>query len=158
MTRRPLFESLTLALALSATAFACQQPTVDAPAPTAVRTGPQQELRIKLVGIGEPKGSVRVAIFEGADAFGAGRQYAGTFSAVTGSEMIVLFAVPQGTWGISSFHDVNDNGELDANMVGMPTEPFAFSNNATGDFGPPGFDQIAFSVGDEPVAMEIDLR
>ena len=46
---------------------------------------------------------------------------------------------------ITVMHDRNDNGELDANFVGMPTEPWAFSNNATGSFGPPGWEQVKFA-------------
>ena len=53
--------------------------------------------------------------------------------------------LPQGEYAVRVMHDRNDNGELDSNFVGMPTEPWAFSNNATGSFGPPGWEQVKFS-------------
>jgi uncharacterized protein (DUF2141 family) len=41
-------------------------------------------------------------------------------------------------------HDVNKNGELDKNALGIPKEGFGFSNDAAGTFGPPGFDKAKF--------------
>ena len=140
--------------------FACQAPS-EPPAPAAapaVPSGPLQDVRLEIVGIGEIRGDVRVALFDGAESFEKQEPFAGSFAAVTGSEARLVFSVPPGTWGISGFHDLNGNGELDANLLGIPTEPFAFSNGAMGSFGPPTFDQIAFPVSDEPVALEIDFR
>ena len=43
-------------------------------------------------------------------------------------------------------HDENGNGELDANFVGIPREPWAFSNNARGNFGPPTWEDTKFEL------------
>lgn len=40
--------------------------------------------------------------------------------------------------------DANANGRLDRNAFGMPTEPYGFSNDATGSFGPPSFEAARF--------------
>lgn len=66
-------------------------------------------------------------------------------------------ALPDGEYGIRVMHDENGNGDMDANMVGMPTEPWGFSNNATGSFGPPGWSDIRFSVAGG-TAVTIDLN
>jgi uncharacterized protein (DUF2141 family) len=158
---KSLISSLAPSLALAAAGFACQQSPAGVEAVAAAprpATGAPQELRVRLVGLEDRRGSVRVALFDGAEAFASDRQFAGTFTTVTASEIDLVFSVPRGTWGISGFHDVNGNGELDTNLVGMPTEPFAFSNDARGSFGPPSFDQIAFPVAAEPVALEMDFR
>ena len=55
-------------------------------------------------------------------------------------------SLPAGEYAVRVMHDRNDNGELDSNFVGMPKEPWAFSNNAKGSFGPPGWDQVKFSL------------
>ena len=66
--------------------------------------------------------------------------------------------VPTGDWGVSSFHDENDNRKLDSNFFRMPLEATGASNNAVGNYGPPTFDQIKFSVGEADVDLAIDLR
>lgn len=41
-------------------------------------------------------------------------------------------------------HDLNANGKLDRNLLGIPSEPYGFSNNPSTRFGPPGFDKASF--------------
>jgi uncharacterized protein (DUF2141 family) len=66
-------------------------------------------------------------------------------------------ALPDGAYGIRVMHDENGNGDMDANMVGMPTEAWGFSNNAMGNFGPPTWADIRFELGGE-TNMTIDLN
>jgi len=58
---------------------------------------------------------------------------------------VVLRGLPEGALALSLFQDTNANGRLDANAMGMPIEPFGFSNNAAGNFGPPRFEQAVFT-------------
>ncbi|MBL7981411.1 MAG: DUF2141 domain-containing protein [Flavobacteriales bacterium] len=60
---------------------------------------------------------------------------------------IVLNDVAPGTYAIKAFHDIDRNGKLDTNFMGIPKEPYGFSNDAMGTFGPPSFEQAAFKVG-----------
>jgi uncharacterized protein (DUF2141 family) len=53
--------------------------------------------------------------------------------------------VPRGVYGISAFHDKNNNGKLDTNFIGLPTEDYCASRNARGTFGPPSFDDAKFN-------------
>lgn len=62
-----------------------------------------------------------------------------------------------GDYAFSVMHDVNGNGKLDANALGMPTEPFAFSNGAMGQFGPPKFEAARFSLKGDTV-LRLSLR
>lgn len=55
-------------------------------------------------------------------------------------------SLPAGDYAVRIMQDRNDNRKLDSNFVGMPTEPWAFSNNATGSFGPPGWEEAKFSL------------
>ena len=71
---------------------------------------------------------------------------------------IVFADLAPGTYGVSAFHDRDEDEELDTNLVGLPTEPYGFSNDARGSFGPPEFEDMSFSVGDEPVTIEITLE
>ena len=53
---------------------------------------------------------------------------------------------------------MNGNQELDRNLIGIPTEPFGFSRNARGSFGPPSFEQMEFAAGNEVVSLEVELQ
>lgn len=56
---------------------------------------------------------------------------------------INLPALDKGRYALALFHDINQNGKLDRNFIGIPKEPYAFSNDARGSFGPPKFDKAA---------------
>ena len=64
--------------------------------------------------------------------------------------------LPAGNYAIRVMHDVNNNGELDSNFVGMPTEPWGMSNNAKGNFGPPKWSEVKFKL-DGTVTQTISL-
>ena len=56
--------------------------------------------------------------------------------------------LPPGRIAVSAFHDLNGNQHLDTNALGMPIEPYGFSNNARGLFGPPNFSDVAIQIGE----------
>lgn len=68
---------------------------------------------------------------------------------VAASSTSMRVSLPQlspGKFAIKVFHDENDNRQLDVNWMGIPKEPYGFSNDAMGTFGPPSFQQAAFEV------------
>jgi uncharacterized protein (DUF2141 family) len=69
------------------------------------------------------------------------RQVAGS-----GTTTVTLSDLPDGDYAVSLFVDVNGNGRLDTNALGAPTEPYGFSNDASGSYGPPTFDQARIVV------------
>ena len=62
-----------------------------------------------------------------------------------GSAVCVFNGVPSGVYGLSAFHDQNNNGKLDTNFIGLPTEDYCASRDARGSFGPPSFADAKFS-------------
>lgn len=67
-----------------------------------------------------------------------------------------LSGVAPGTYAIRAVHDVDADGDIDVNKLGIPTEPFGFSNDAMGKMGPPTFEQAKFTV--KPGANSISFR
>ena len=65
--------------------------------------------------------------------------------------MTFQFALPAGNYAARLMHDRNGNGELDTNFVGIPKEPWAFSNNASGVLGPAKWQQAKFELAGETV-------
>lgn len=66
--------------------------------------------------------------------------------------------VAPGTYALKVFHDVDGDGQLDTNMIGIPTEPYGFSNDAMGTFGPPSFEQAGFQVGKAGGKVRLRLK
>jgi uncharacterized protein (DUF2141 family) len=52
--------------------------------------------------------------------------------------------IPPGTYAMAVVHDENMNGKLETNWLGMPTEGYGFSNDATGVVGAPSFAAASF--------------
>lgn len=63
-----------------------------------------------------------------------------------------------GTYAVSCFHDLNDNGELDTNFFGIPVEPYGFSNNARPKFRAPRWEEACFQVKEGGVQISIRLE
>jgi uncharacterized protein (DUF2141 family) len=67
--------------------------------------------------------------------------------------------LPPGKYAVGAFHDANDNGKLDAEPSGQPTEVYGFSssNGTRITSGPPGFADAAFDLKDQIKMISIDL-
>ena len=74
-----------------------------------------------------------------------------------GTLRVVLRDLPPGRYAVSAFHDENDNGELDTNLVGIPSEGYGFANDPGAAFGPPDFEAAAVTVGDTSEAAVLTL-
>jgi uncharacterized protein (DUF2141 family) len=66
--------------------------------------------------------------------------------------------VEPGIYAISVIHDLNSNREFDANFIGIPIEPFGFSNNVRNRFGPVSFKAASFEIAQSPVEQRIEVR
>ncbi|PZO53463.1 MAG: hypothetical protein DCF16_06595 [Alphaproteobacteria bacterium] len=112
---------------------------------------------VQLTGL-QPQGSVMMQVFNSAEGYGSGDQLTARQIPITAASASVSFEnVPPGQYAIRLFHDVNGNGQLDTNPFGIPTEPFAFSNNARGRFGPASWEDAVFTVTAGPNVHQITI-
>ncbi|GAB2772180.1 hypothetical protein GCM10027175_07190 [Hymenobacter latericoloratus] len=65
--------------------------------------------------------------------------------------------LPAGEWAVAITQDTNNNDKLDKNFMGIPTEPFAFSNNVRPRLTPPDFNDCKFTVGGPGKVVNIVL-
>jgi uncharacterized protein (DUF2141 family) len=103
-------------------------------------------------------GQVKAALYGNADAFLKRPARTTQARADTAGTTLVFHDVAPGHYGFSVFHDVNDNGRMDTNLIGIPTEPVAFSNNARGRMGPPAFDTVELAVPAAGLDTTVSLR
>ncbi len=103
-------------------------------------------LQLQVSNIRSAKGQMMVAVYDSKATFLGDQVVKGIITPVTraGQMTIRIGDLPFGTYAISIFHDVNGNGKLDTNFLGIPKEPYGFSNNAKGHFGPPHYDKARF--------------
>jgi uncharacterized protein (DUF2141 family) len=66
--------------------------------------------------------------------------------------------IPPGTYAMAVIHDENMNGKLDTNWLGVPTEGYGFSNNATGVLGPPPYSAASFRYDGQTVQLTMSLK
>jgi uncharacterized protein (DUF2141 family) len=79
--------------------------------------------------------------------------------AADSSEIIVVFEnVEPGEYAVSATHDVDENGALNSGAFGKPTEPYGFSNNARGMFGPAKWQKAKFTVNEGSSETSIKLK
>ena len=71
---------------------------------------------------------------------------------------VVFTSLPYGWYGISLYHDENNNGEMDKNAMGIPKEAYGFSNNAKGFFGKPSYKKVMFQLNSVEMQIVINLN
>lgn len=92
------------------------------------------------------KGELRIGIFNEKGFLDNTKIITGKIVKVTKSTINIDFDLPDGTYAIAVIHDIDKNGKLTTNMFGYPTEPYAFSKNAKGNFGPPTFKDASIQL------------
>lgn len=93
------------------------------------------------------EGRIMVAVFDSAEAYDAGRPVkAAMLDAAAGETRVTFDDLPDGDYAVRAFHDLNADGRMNTNPFGMPTEPFAFSNDAVGNMGPASWDRARFTA------------
>jgi uncharacterized protein (DUF2141 family) len=114
-------------------------------------------VKVTVVGIKANQGFMMIALHS--EKAWSGTPVARMKVAVNGTTMTVTLAAPTpGRYGIKMFQDVDSDGAMSTNIVGFPTEPIGFSNDAPLRFGPPSFADAAFDVGPSGAAQTITLR
>lgn len=105
----------------------------------------KSSLTLKISDIETYEGSVLVALFNSQENFSNDNALASKITPVTSEEMeIAFYGIGSGTYAIKLFHDLNKNGELDTGPFGIPSEPYAFSNNASDPFSAPEWEETKF--------------
>lgn len=65
--------------------------------------------------------------------------------------------IPAGAYSVALFQDINGNGKMDKNYLGIPTEPYGFSNNPKVKWQSPTFVETVVEV-EAGAEKEIEVR
>lgn len=78
--------------------------------------------------------------------------------AIGGETIITLHGVAPGTYAIEAFQDVNANNKMDTTWMGLPLEPFGFSQDAKPFLSKPSFDDVKFTLAPGQNSQVIHLQ
>ena len=122
-------------------------------APTASRADaappqPGATLTLTFQGLKTPTGRILAALFDSEAAYAGKDAGRGLLAEVDGGRVsVVVPGLQPGRYAVRAFHDLDGDGKLSRNPFGVPTEPFAFSNDARGAMGSAAWADAAFEVG-----------
>lgn len=104
-------------------------------------------------------GKIKIGIYREGDDFPDAKFLVKTLFAegVSGQCEVQFEEIPFGTYAIAIYQDVNGNGKLDKGAFGIPSEPFAFSNNFRPKFGGPSFEKCKFDFAKDQQAVRIEM-
>ena len=119
-------------------------------------------IHVKVANIKSSTGTVACALFESAAGFPAGFLRFATnivIMKIRDTHARCDFEdIPAGTYALAVIHDETENGELDTNLLGVPTEGYGFSNDAIARLGAPSFSAASFTYDGQNLDLTISLR
>jgi uncharacterized protein (DUF2141 family) len=83
----------------------------------------------------------------------SGRLIGTAITAKRGKQSTVFKQFAPGRYAMIVINNEKDNGRLDENPFGVPTEGYGFGNDAQGLLGAPSLDAAAIRVGDADVRL-----
>jgi len=121
-------------------------------------TNENPQLTIKIENIEVLEGDIRIGIFNTSENFlREGLTFKNYLIAVKDTtETIIIHDLPKGEYAFLLYHDKNADGKMNRNLLGIPKEPFGFSNNVKPKFAKPTFEECGFSL-EENLVLQVKL-
>jgi uncharacterized protein (DUF2141 family) len=105
-------------------------------------------IELRFDGVAPQTGAILASVFDSEAAYASGKPVRAVRIPVTGAQVSGTFeGLAPGAYAVKSFHDVDGDSQMDLNPFGTPVEPFAFSNDAPANMGPPAWTAAKFEVG-----------
>ena len=117
------------------------------------------DLTVTVEGIRNEHGRVYVTLFNGAGTWLDDKHSTQDLSdpARPGDMKFAFHDLAPGRYAAVTFHDENGNTVMDFDLIGLPTEGFAFSNQARPFLSAPSFDRCAFEIGTSSAQISIKM-
>ncbi|MEM7553260.1 MAG: DUF2141 domain-containing protein [Cyanobacteria bacterium P01_A01_bin.84] len=118
-------------------------------------------LTVNIEGLKNKKGQVCFSLFDSSRGFPGDRKRAIKATCVKLKDApfgLTFNSLRSGSYAVAMFHDVNGDGTLNRNGLGIPTEGFGFSRNPRIVTGPPKFGDSAVIVVGSNTSIDIELN
>ncbi len=117
-------------------------------------------LEIEVWNFKNTRGQLGVSLFNGEAGFPMEYRKAHKIQVlqITGQTVKVVFSgLAPGMYAVAVHHDENSNNKLETNFFGVPVEGTGVSRDATGTFGPPDYEDAAFSLSEDRQKIRIKI-
>ncbi|MGB2457981.1 MAG: DUF2141 domain-containing protein [Flavobacteriales bacterium] len=106
------------------------------------------DIEVVVSNINTQQGNIELAVFDKSEVFLQKNKSIKKYSKpVKGNSIkIKVKNLPEGHYAISLYHDVNGDKECNLNLIGIPKEPYGFSNNFKPLYRQPNFEDCQFFV------------
>lgn len=116
------------------------------------------QLTIEVQNIEVVDGYIRIGVFNSNEKFlkkdSTFKKY--KVAVENNTETIIIDDLPKGEYAFILYHDKNSDGKMNRKLIGIPKEPFGFSNNVRPKFSKPTFDECMFLL-DDNLVLQIKL-
>ena len=116
----------------------------------AVKSGETYELKVVVTNVKSHSGLILLGIYNKPDRFleeGGAYSYTSHKAKVVGNQIEIIFKnIPKGSYAISLCHDVNADHKCNLNFLGIPLEPYGFTNVSKIGFSKPSFNDCKFEL------------
>lgn len=96
------------------------------------------EVKLKITNVKQNTGKVVISLNSSEEAFKKHIPDQTLILETNSTEVETIIDVPSGEYAFCIFQDINNDGEINSNLIGIPKEPFGFSNyngkSAPGNF------------------------
>ncbi len=120
------------------------------------------DLTVAVTGVRNQDGLLQLCLFDRPQAFpdcaGDPAVKRRNLPATPGTMRAVFENVAPGTYAVTVFHDEKRLGRVETNLLGIPRSGVGASNDPAARFGPPRFEDAAFTMPDRPAAIAITMR
>lgn len=116
------------------------------------------DLTVTVGPVKEAAGKLLLALYDKPDDFRQHSFKAMSEAARVGDMTVTFSDLEPGDYAVMVFQDVNDNGDLDNNMFGLPKEPWGGSLGDRQLFGAPTWSDAVISVPADGLAIAIKLN
>jgi uncharacterized protein (DUF2141 family) len=121
-----------------------------------------QTILIEITGLKNKSGKIHLDIYKDARSFNVEHPFITkniAKSSMSNGKMYVRFHLQPGTYGITMIDDLNGNGDMDFNLLGIPKEGFGFSNFNEKIRKKPHFNDFKFHLSkDKEVKVRIKVN
>jgi len=87
-----------------------------------------------------------------------GSLYVGRVPAHKGTTSVCIHVPTTGVYALAVYHDANANRKFDRTSIGLPAEPFGFSNNPRVFLGMPAWSSVRLSVPKSDLRTSVKLH
>jgi uncharacterized protein (DUF2141 family) len=114
-------------------------------------TNSTHNLTVKITNLKHSRGLVEIGLYSKGDHFPSpGKQFKQARVKIDGTTATYTFkGLGSGDYAIATYHDENGDNSCNKNMIGVPIEAYAFSNNIRPFLSAPSFKSCRFWVTEE---------